>query len=155
MKLIRIFEAITIFGTLAILIMALSVKTHRVQAQAITPATPTEFVAQGVHTSCLLSVTGQTALCIAGDGIWVSTNAGAFTQFTPGTTGPAGPQGIQGLPGATGATGQQGLTGATGATGAQGIQGIPGPQGPPGNGTTGVTSVNGQTGAVTLTLAAN
>lgn len=55
-----------------------------VHAQAITVTTPTEFTFVGVHTSCQLSVAGQEVLCGAGDGVWTSTNAGAWV-CVPGT----------------------------------------------------------------------
>lgn len=42
----------------------------------------------GVHTSCLLSSAGQSNLCLAGDGMWISTNGAAYVQVgTPATAG--------------------------------------------------------------------
>jgi hypothetical protein len=58
---------------------------HSVRAQAATPV----FQITGAwspHTSCTPS-TGQTTLCIASDGVWVSTAGAAFTQLGGGVAG--------------------------------------------------------------------
>lgn len=48
------------------------------------------------HTACVLSV-GQTTICLASDGLWLSLNGAAFTQL-----GVAAPAGVISVNGKTG-----------------------------------------------------
>lgn len=123
MKRILPIGVVLIWVVILLVGMALVLAHQRASAaQAITPLTPAQFSGTGVHTSCQISPTGQSNLCLAGDGAWLSVNGAAYVQIgaagAPGPAGPAGPAGAQGPPGPAG----------------------------------GVTSVNGKTGAVTLTL---
>jgi hypothetical protein len=76
-----------IISALTVLLLGVLVGLHirSVQAQAATPV----FQITGAwspHTSCV-PTTGQTTLCIASDGVWVSTAGAAFTQLGGGVSG--------------------------------------------------------------------
>ena len=78
-------------------------------------------VGSGLHTACTVTAT-TTTYCFASDGLWVSTNGGAYSQI--------------GVVAVTGVTSFNGRTGAV----------IPVPSDYP----DAVTSVNGKTGTVVL-----
>ena len=56
---------------------------NAIARQAITATTPAEFSGPvgSVHTNCQISPAGGSALCLAGDGAWLSVNGGAWVQI--------------------------------------------------------------------------
>ena len=106
-----------------------------VHAQSTPPQTWTGFEFQTSLSQCTPHGTDNVA-CMAGDGISLSLNGGAFVKIaSQGIQGPSGPPG------------------PAGATGATGAQGPPGPAGTPGNKWTVATCptwTNSATGVITL-----
>ena len=91
--------------------------------RAQTPPSPFQMaVGSGLHTACTVTAT-TTTYCFASDGLWVSTNGGAYSQI-----------------GVVAVTGVSSFNGRTGAV-------MPVPSDYP----DAVTSVNGKTGVVVLT----
>lgn len=76
MKAKHIFDLLLVITILGIW---WSVQAH---AQTVTPTTPMQLTFVGSHTSCQLSGQGQTNLCGAGDGVWLSVNGSAYFQVT-------------------------------------------------------------------------
>jgi hypothetical protein len=91
---------------LAVLMAVIVLSSARPSPPQNPSLTPIEFLSSTTaasHTNCNLSVAGQTALCIASDGVWVSTGGAAFAQLAVAGSGVSPVLTVNGTkPGATG-----------------------------------------------------